>query len=145
MLKKTITYNDYNGVERTETYYFNLSKAEIAEMELSHDGGITELLKKIVEEKNGSQMIAFWKDFILRSYGEKSLDGKRFMKNQEIRDSFVSTEAYSELFMELATNTEAAINFVNGVLPTNAAQNTQQQKQELQTRHNQIQQKLKEQ
>lgn len=118
MFKKTITYTDYNGTERTEDFYFNLSKAEIAEMELSINGGMSELIKRITNTQDTKQLIALFKDLILRSYGEKSLDGKRFIKNDELREAFSQTEAYSELFMELAGNADAATAFVNGITPT---------------------------
>jgi len=117
MLKKTIKYVDYDGVERTEDFYFNLSKAEVTEMEMSINGGLTKLLEKIVAETDMKRIVEMFKDLILRSYGEKSLDGKRFAKSQELRDAFSQTEAYSELFMELATNAEAAAAFVNGITP----------------------------
>jgi hypothetical protein len=117
MLKKTITYTDYDGNERTEDFYFNLTKAEVAEMELSTDGGLKKLLEKIIATQDAKKVIEIFKDLILRAYGEKSPDGKRFIKNQEVRDSFAQTEAYSELFMELATNPEASIAFVNGIIP----------------------------
>lgn len=117
MLKKSITYIDYNGTERTEDFYFNLTKAEVAEMELSVDGGLTEKLQKIVSAQDGKEIIKTFKDLILRSYGVKSDDGKQFIKNQQIRDGFAQTEAFSDLFMELATNTEAAAAFVNGIIP----------------------------
>lgn len=118
MLKKTMTYTDYDGNERTEDFYFNLSKAEVTEMEMSHDGGLVKLIEKIVAEQDVKRIIEIFKDLILRSYGEKSADGKRFVKSQELRDSFAQTEAYSDLFMELATDAEAASAFVNGILPT---------------------------
>lgn len=118
MLKKTMTYTDYDGNERTEDFYFNLTKAEVTEMEMSHTGGMVKLLEKIVAEQDVKRIIEIFKDLILRAYGEKSADGKRFVKNQELRDSFAQTEAYSDLFMELATDAEAASAFVNGILPT---------------------------
>ena len=117
MLKKEMTYTDYNGTERTETFYFNLTKAEVAEMELSVDGGLTEKLQRIVAAQDGKVIIETFKDLILRSYGVKSDDGKRFIKNQEVRDAFAQTEAFSDLFMELATDAEAAKVFVNGIIP----------------------------
>lgn len=117
MLKKTITYVDYEGVKRTEDFYFNLTKAELIEMEYGVDGGMKKLLEKIINENNSKQLMNHFKQIITKSYGEKSLDGKRFIKNQEVLDAFVQTEAYSELFMELATNAQAAKDFVNGVLP----------------------------
>lgn len=121
MLKKTIKYNDYNGVEITEDFYFNLSKAEIAEMELEVPGGMTAMLKRITAAKDTPSLVKIFKDLILRSYGVKSDDGKRFIKSNELRESFMQTEAYSELFMELATNAEAASEFVNGIIPADVA------------------------
>jgi len=117
MLKKTITYVDYDGNERTEDFYFNLSKAEIAEMELSAEGGLTKLIERIVAAQDGKKIVEIFKDLILRAYGEKSPDGKRFIKSPELRDAFAQTEAYSELFMELATNVDASTAFVNGIVP----------------------------
>lgn len=119
MLKKTVTYTDYNGVERTEDFYFNLSKAEAAEMELSVDGGLSQMLENIVKAKDNKQIITIFKEIILKSYGEKSQDGKRFIKSKEISEAFSQTEAYSEIFMELALNEKAATEFINGVLPGN--------------------------
>lgn len=117
MLKLTRTYKDYNGVSRTEDFYFNLTQAEITEMEVSVDGGLVEMINRIVAAQDGKQIIALFKDIILRAYGEKSPDGRRFIKTQELRDAFAQTEAYSDLFMELATDSKAAANFVNGIIP----------------------------
>ena len=117
MLKKTITYIDYNGTERTEDFYFNLSKAEAMELEMGTSGGLTETINRIVAAQDSPSIIKIFKDFILRAYGEKSLDGKRFIKSPEISEAFSQTEAYSQLFMELATNAEAAAEFVNGIVP----------------------------
>ena len=121
MLKKTITYHDYNGVEYTQDFYFNLSKAEIMEMELRTTGGLAEMIQKIVAAQDAPSIIKVFKDLILKSYGEKSADGKRFIKSDEISTAFSQTEAYSELFMELATNAEAAAAFVNGIVPAEMA------------------------
>lgn len=121
MLKRTITYPDYNGGSRTEDFYFNLTQAEITEMELSVDGGLVEMINRIVAAQDGKQIIATFKDIILRAYGEKSPDGKRFIKSQELRDAFSQTEAYSQLFMELATDADAAAAFVNGIVPAQSA------------------------
>lgn len=117
MLKKTITYTDYDGNERTETFLFNLTKAEVTEMEFSVGGGLVKLIEKIVAEQDNKRIIELFKEVILASYGEKSPDGKRFVKNQELRDAFSQTEAYSELFMELAGSAEAAAAFINGIVP----------------------------
>jgi len=117
MLKKTIKYVDYDGIEREETFYFNLTKAEVTELETSVDGGLSKMLEKIVEEKDIKRTIEMFKKIILFSYGEKSPDGRRFIKSQELRDGFSQTEAYSELFMEMATDADAAIAFINGITP----------------------------
>lgn len=117
MLKKTVTYTDYNGVERTEDLYFNLTKAEIMEMELSVAGGLAEKLDKIVAAQDGPAIMQVFKDIILNSYGEKSADGKRFVKNAELREAFAQTEAYSQLFIELMTNVDAATEFLVAIIP----------------------------
>ena len=117
MLKKTMTYTDYDGNERTEDFYFNLTKAEITEMEMSHDGGLVKLIEKIVAEQDVKRIIEIFKDLILNAYGEKSADGRRFIKNAEIKESFAQTEAYSDLFMELASDADSAAEFVNGIIP----------------------------
>ena len=124
MLKKTITYTDYNGVERKEDFYFNLSKAEVMEMELSTTGGLAEMIKRIVAAQDQPAIIKVFKDLILKAYGEKSPDGKRFIKSPELSDAFAQTEAYSILFMELATNAEAAAAFVNGIIPADLTKET---------------------
>lgn len=121
MLKKTITYIDYNGVQRTEDHYFNLSKAEIMEMEMSTTGGLAEMIQKIVAAQDSPAIIKIFKELILKAYGEKSPDGKRFIKSEEISTAFSQTEAYSQLFMELATNSDAAAEFVNGIVPQDMA------------------------
>lgn len=117
MLKKTITYTDYNGTERTEDFYFNLSKAEIMEMELGTTGGLAEMIQKIVAAQDAPAIIKVFKDLILKAYGEKSPDGKRFIKSEELSTAFSQTDAYSQLFMELATNAEEGAKFVNGIVP----------------------------
>lgn len=117
MLKKTITYTDYNGVERKEDKYFNLSKAELMEMEMSTAGGFAEMIQKIVDAQDTPSIVKIFKELILKAYGEKSPDGKRFIKSEELSTEFAQTEAYSVLFMELATDAEAASAFVNGIVP----------------------------
>lgn len=121
MLKKKVTYTDYNGVERTEDFYFNLSKAEIMEMELGTTGGFTEMIQKVVAAQDAPTLIKIFKDLVLKSYGEKSADGKRFIKSDEIATAFSQTEAYSQIFMELATDADAATKFVNGIIPKDMA------------------------
>ena len=118
MLKKTITYTDYNDVERTEDFYFNLTKAELLEMEMGAVGGLSGMIEKIVSAKDAPAIIKVFKELVLKAYGEKSADGKRFIKSKEISDAFAQTEAYSQLFMELATDADAASKFVNGIAPS---------------------------
>lgn len=117
MRKETITFTDYNGNQRTEDFFFNLSKAEVMEMELSTAGGLAEMINKVVATQDGPQIVKIFKDLVLRAYGEKSADGRRFIKSEELRTAFAQTEAYSELFMKLATNADAAAEFVNGIVP----------------------------
>lgn len=117
MLKKTIKYTDYNGVDREEDFYFNLSKAEIMEMELGTTGGLAEMIQKVVKAQDGPTIMKIFKDLVLKAYGEKTPDGKRFVKSDELSNSFAQTEAYSILFMELATDAKAAADFVNGIIP----------------------------
>ena len=117
MLKKTITYTDYNNVERTEDFYFNLTKAELMEMEMGAVGGLSGMIEKIVSAKDAPAIIKVFKELVLKAYGEKSADGRRFIKSKEISDAFAQTEAYSQLFMELATDADAASEFVNGIAP----------------------------
>lgn len=117
MLKKTISYTDYNGSERTEDFYFNLSKAEAMELELGTPGGLTGTIQRIIAEQDTPTIIKIFKDLILKAYGEKSMDGRRFIKSEEISKAFSETEAYSNLFMELATDADEAAKFVNGIIP----------------------------
>lgn len=121
MLQKSIKYVDYNGVEREETFLFNLTKAELMEMELGTTGGLTEMIQKIIQAKDQPSIIKIFKELILKAYGEKSADGKRFIKTDEhgnpLSRAFSETEAYSNLFMELSTDDKAAAAFVNGIIP----------------------------
>ena len=120
MLKKLIKYTDFNGVEREEEFYFNLTKGELVEMEFSKHGGFETYIRKIATTTDTPELMKFFKDLILSAYGEKSPDGRRFIKNQELRDSFEQSAAYSELLTEmlLSPNANAAIEFVNGLLPS---------------------------
>lgn len=117
MLTRKITYTDYNGVERTETFRFNLTQSEIVEMQLETEGGLDKLLQKIIDAKEQTKLIGLFKTLVLKAYGEVSDDGRRFIKSKEIADAFAQTEAYNIIFMELATDTDAATKFVNGILP----------------------------
>lgn len=117
MVKKTVTYTDYNGVERTEDFYFNLTEAEASEMELSVEGGLSNMLDGIIKAKNVPAVVKIFKDLLLRSYGEKSADGRRFIKSSELSTAFSQTEAYSILFMELGSDPEKAADFFNAIIP----------------------------
>ena len=121
MLKKTIKYVDYNDEEREEDFYFNLTKAELTQMQLSEKGGLDAVLDRMLQTRDEPSMIKMFKEIIDMSYGVKSTDGRRFIKNQEVLDDFRQTEAYSVLFMELATNSEAAAEFINGIVPKEVA------------------------
>lgn len=122
MLMLNRTYKDYDGNERNEDFYFFLSKAELTEMKFSKEGGFENYIQKIIQEKNQAKMIETMKELVRKAYGEKSLDGRTFVKNEEVLNRFVQTEAYSDLFMELATNDEFAAKFVNGIMPTDLAE-----------------------
>lgn len=117
MFKKVATYTDYNGVERTENFYFNLTQAEILEMELSTTGGLSAMIQGVIDAKDTPQLIKIFKELVLKSYGEKSADGRRFIKTPELTEAFSQTEAYSDIFMELATDEKAAAAFVQGITP----------------------------
>lgn len=117
MYIKSITYTDYNGNERTETACFNLNEAELAELNLSTEGGYQEHLRHIVNTHDVPSLVREFKKLIKMSYGIKSPDGRRFVKNENATEEFFQTEAYSQFFMELATNQEAITEFVMGILP----------------------------
>ena len=130
MYKKTVTYTDYNGVERTVDFYFNLTKSELMEMQLSTSGGLDETLKAIIKAKDIPALVKIFKELVIKAYGEKSPDGKRFIKSPEISAAFQQTEAYSDIFMELATNDKAASDFVNGIVPAESRREMNKQEME---------------
>lgn len=117
MLKKTITYTDYDGLERTEEFRFNLTKAELVDMELTTAGTFSETMKRIIAEKNIIRIAKLFKELLLKSYGVKSDDGKRFIKSQELSEAFSQTEAYSDLYIELLSNPDEAAKFFAEVAP----------------------------
>lgn len=117
MLKKTITYEDYNGNEYTEDFYFNLSKTELLEMETSVTEGMTVMLQDIVKAGKAHDMLQVYKNIILSSFGTKSEDGKRFIKSKEAAAAFVESPAFDELFVSLASDADIAAEFVNGIIP----------------------------
>lgn len=121
MLKKLIEYVDYDGKKRAENFYFYMSKAELMEMELGTVGGMQNLIQLIIDKQDIPKIMEAFKTIILKSYGEKSPDGRRFIKSKELSEAFSQTEAYSNLYMELITDAEAAARFINGIVPEDVA------------------------
>lgn len=119
MLKKTITYTDFDGNERTEDFYFNLSEAEAIKMELGKSGGLSARINQIISAQDVPEIMEVFEELIKKSYGIKSLDGREFVKSEELYRSFTQTNAYSKFFMELCTQDGAAADFINAVLPNN--------------------------
>lgn len=121
MIKKTITFTDYDGNQRTDDYYFNLSKAELIEMQFTTVGGMQRLLEDIARSHDNKRTFEMFKDIILRAYGKKSPDGIRFIKSKELSEEFEQTEAYSELILEFFEDGQKAADFINGVIPSDLA------------------------
>lgn len=117
MLKKTYTYKDYNDIERTETFYFHFTEAEILDMEMSAEGGFAERVQRIIDAKDQAALMKLIKKFVIDAYGVKSADGRRFIKNEEVKTAFLECPAFSDIFMDMVTNDELAAEFVNGVIP----------------------------
>lgn len=122
MYKITEKYTDYDGNERTEDFYFNLTKAELTDMELTTEGGLSAMLNRIIAAKDTAKLISVFKDLILKSYGQKSGDGRRFIKSEELTKEFTEVPAYSQIYLRLATNDKAATEFVNNVIPKDLVQ-----------------------
>lgn len=122
MFVKTINTTDFNGNPYSEKFYFNLSKSELLEMELSKDGGLTNYIERIQNEQDVPELAKTFKEILLLSVGKKSDDGRRFIKNQEIRDAFAQSNAFNDYYFELATNADAAAEFIKGVVPQNLAE-----------------------
>lgn len=121
MLKRTISYEDFDGNQVSEVHYFNISNSELIELNVQYEGGAQAFFQRIVEAEDGEAIIQQFKKLILLAYGKRSEDGRRFIKNDELRDEFTQTLAYDALFMELATNASAGAEFVNGVIPKDLA------------------------
>lgn len=122
MLKKTVTYEDYNGVERTEDFYFNLTKSEIMKLEMGTDGGYAEMLQRISDAKDAPEIMAQFERILKLAYGERSDDGRRFVKSEAISEAFAQTPAYDTIFMELCTDAELAAKFINAIVPKDMQQ-----------------------
>ena len=121
MIKKTVTYTDFDGNERTEDFYFHLTEQELTEWELSVDGGLSGVLSRIINSNDNKKLVEIFKDLLVKSYGVKTPDGRGFIKNQEVLNDFIYTQAFSDIYMELATDAKAASEFVNGIIPANLA------------------------
>lgn len=121
MLKETRTYTSYDGEEITQDFYFNLNKAELMELEIETPGGLSNHIRTVMNTKNAPETIKLFKKLLLAAYGVKSADGKRFIKNDQVRDEFIQTPAYSDMFMELAFDDDKAANFVRGIIPPDLA------------------------
>lgn len=128
MLKKNIKYTDFNGVERDEDFYFNLTEAELAEMNLMTKGGLKGYLEAIINTQDTPAIAELFKTIINKAYGVKSADGRKFMKSPEILDDFIYTQAYSNLYMSLIADANSAANFINGIIPEDMAKQVEAQK-----------------
>lgn len=122
MFKRNITFEDYDGIEQTEAFYFNFTKAELLELEVNYEGGLTATLDKIIAAKDHKSLVEEFKRIVLLAYGERSEDGKRFIKNEQLREEFSQTAAYSALFMELAMDSKKASEFINNTMPKDLAE-----------------------
>ena len=122
MIKKTVTFTDFDGNKRTEDFYFHLTEQELTEWELSVDGGLSGVLTRIVNSQDTKTLIGIFKDILMKSYGVKTPDGRGFVKNKEVLNNFTCTQAFSDIYMELATDDKAAAEFINGVMPASLAE-----------------------
>lgn len=130
MLKRTMTYETFDGDQVTEDFYFNLTKAELMEMSLGTYGGLDKFIEKIVNTQDTPKIIELFKEIVLKSYGQKSDDGKRFIKSPELREAFAQTNAYSDLFMTLSTDADEAAAFINGLVPKDIAEEMEKKEKE---------------
>lgn len=121
MFKKTVTYPDFNGVERTEDYFFNITKTDLSEMQMSQPGGLKGFLERIIAAKNEAEIMAMFKELVVKSYGEKSPDGRYHIKSPAVQEMFTYSPAYDIIYMELATDEIAAAAFIKGIIPPDVA------------------------
>lgn len=138
MLKKTITYETFDGEEKTEDFFFHLSKADLVEMEMSSKGGLKAHLERIIKSQDGRAIMDEFKKLVLGSYGKKSDDGTKFTKTAELREEFLSSPAYDVLFMELVTDATKAAEFVNGIIPKGLAEQVAAMPQPARTLNEQV-------
>lgn len=136
MLKREIKFEDFNGNQTSEICYFNLSKPEIIMLEASHETGFGNFLQRLLESNNNAQLVQQFREIILMAYGEKSEDGKHFLKSEERKNLFSQSAAYEELFMELASDPDILMEFIKGVFPKDiVVQIDQAQVDEMKAQH----------
>lgn len=128
MLKKKIKYTDYNGVDREEEFWFNLSKADLARMEFTREGGLEAVVKRLTNKLSGPEIYKIFEEIVLGAYGEKSDDGRRFIKSPELSKEFSETPAYDELLVEILSSEENAASFINALLPDDVKDSAQVEK-----------------
>lgn len=127
MLKKTITYTDYNGKEQTEDCYFHLNRVELMDIALDLPDDIVdssadgEVRAHLIDKLGNKGMFEFIKTVVTKSYGVKSTDGRRFIKSAELSDEFTQTPMFDKIMTEFATDDKAAANFIKAVIPGDAA------------------------
>ena len=130
MVKRNVTYNDFEGEERTDVFYFNLTEAELADIELQYDGDMAKKMQIMQEKRDGRGMFEMISNLILRAYGEKTSDGKRFVKNAEMREAFAASDAYSKLLMDLLEDDKKLANFMTAIMPVNIREKVEQRLKE---------------
>ena len=119
MLRKEVEYKDFDGNDRKDVLWFHLNEVEITEMDLETSGGLVKYMESIIDTKDVNRLITIFKDLLIRSYGERSMDGKHFYKDDKIRNEFVSSAAYPVLYMEMVSDADKAVEFINGIVPSN--------------------------
>lgn len=129
MLKKEITFVDFDGNTQTETHYFNFSASELAKTEMGDsDQSLYSRIQTIIASNNNAQIIGLFEEVISDSYGVRSEDGKRFIKSKQASEEFLQTPAYDTMFMEMLTDVNAAVEFMNGIMPVTVTSNPEFQK-----------------
>lgn len=128
MLTKAITYTDYNGNKKTKNFYFNLTKTELAKMELLNKAGMEETIKQMINEDDREKIVSLFESLVLGAVGEKSADGERFEKSDEIRAAFQQHPAYDVLFMELISNSKSMADFINAIVPAEVSEGAKNNK-----------------
>jgi len=123
MFTEKVKYTDFDGEQQERTLYFHLSKPELARLNLSSSGGLEKYVNRIIEERDGAQLLDLFERIIQMSYGEKSLDGQRFVKSKEATQAFIESPAYEVMYMKLAGDADYAAKFIKGIVPSDVAAN----------------------